>query len=91
MSSMTRFAIGAFVAFVSPVVPCQDKEETTEIQWENGEVILGDGLASLSLPEGFGFIRDALARAVVESWGNPPDPSVIGLIADLIDKKSRLR
>lgn len=64
--------------FVTPVPAVQDASGV-ELQFEEGTVTIGEGLASLELPEGWSYLRDSDARFVVEEvWGNPEDESVIG-------------
>lgn len=52
------------------------------LRWREGEVLLGDGLATLRLPAGLRFLGpDDSARVLVEAWGNPPqDEKPLGMI-----------
>ena len=62
--------------------------EDIELSWEEGRVGLGAGLATCDLPGGWSYLRDAEARFIVEDvWGNPEDPSVIGLITPPEDQE----
>ena len=43
------------------------------IEIETGKVTVGDNLAEIVLPEGWGYLQQASAKRVVEQyWGNPP-------------------
>lgn len=70
------------VAF-SPFVRAQDEPtDVPDFDFQTGTVTIGDGLATLDLPTGYVYLQSSDARFVVEDmWGNPPDPSVLGLIA----------
>jgi len=64
------------VGFVSPCAP-----QEGELDWRGGEVELAGGVARADLPEGWTYLDGGDARFVVEDlWGNPPDPTVAGLI-----------
>lgn len=48
---------------------------------KNGDIALGDGLATLHVPEEYYFLNSADAETVlVELWGNPPGQNVMGMI-----------
>lgn len=56
------------------------------LDYKHGEIVLPQAEATLDVPADFYFLDAADARKVVEdAWGNPPDPSIIGMIfpADL--------
>lgn len=62
-----------------------DRAATPEHQhafaWESGKVTVKGGLATIDLPEGWRYLQQRDARHVVEhDWGNPPDPSILGLV-----------
>ena len=69
----------------TPGQETQDPPEAAapEIPWEKGKITIGSNLATVDMPEGYGFLRGMKARKMVESWGNPDDPSILGLIATL--------
>jgi uncharacterized membrane-anchored protein len=52
-----------------------------KLKFQQGEVILKDGLATLKVPEGLRFLngRDALT-VLVKLWGNPPMTEPLGLL-----------
>jgi uncharacterized membrane-anchored protein len=46
------------------------------LKYQEGEIILQNGLATLRVPNGFGFLNGPDAQTVLEKlWGNPPRPS----------------
>ena len=48
---------------------------------ETGTVTVQGGKAEIDLPEGWHYLQQQSARRVVEDlWGNPPDPSTLGLL-----------
>jgi uncharacterized membrane-anchored protein len=51
------------------------------LRFQQGEVVLKDGLATLKVPDGVQFLngRDA-HRVLVTLWGNPPMPDPLGLL-----------
>jgi uncharacterized membrane-anchored protein len=57
-------------------------QEPPKVQWLNGPVTaaLGDSLAQIRLPAGYGFVAAQDARALLEAMGNPPDGSEVGLV-----------
>lgn len=51
------------------------------LDFVQGDVTIGDGLANLSVPEGFYFLDAEDAQYVLqELWGNPPAPEVMGMV-----------
>ncbi len=55
-------------------------------RFQTGQVTLGDGLATLSVPQGFRYLNPEQSRQVLEDlWGNPPGQTSLGMIfpADL--------
>lgn len=48
---------------------------------QTGEIVLGDGLATLNVPENFYFLdADDSETVLVELWGNFPDQGVLGML-----------
>lgn len=48
---------------------------------QTGDIVLGDNLATLHVPEDFYFLDSEDAEAVlVEIWGNPPGQDVMGML-----------
>ncbi len=57
------------------------KDELGRLDYRQGEVTLGDGIAKLNVPEGYYFLGPADARIVLEEfWGNPPSEGTLGMI-----------
>jgi len=51
------------------------------LTYQRGEITLPNGKAVLAVPEGFRFLATDDARRVLEQlWGNPPNPSVLGML-----------
>ena len=51
------------------------------LDWQTGTLDLGDGIATLTVPDGFRYLDTEDARYVLEElWGNPEDPSTMGLL-----------
>ena len=77
---MTILPALLFSALLATAAPCAAQNDpAAALEFETGTVTVGDGLATLDLPEGWSYLRDADARFVVEEvWGNPEDESVIG-------------
>lgn len=53
----------------------------SQLSFQQGNVILGDGIAALNTPAAFRFLgpQDA-AKVVYELWGNPPGPAPLGML-----------
>jgi len=78
-------------AAITPVTPSygQDRPKNKDdaqalaakLKFQQGEVILKDGLATLKVPEGLRYLngRDALI-VLVKLWGNPPMTEPLGLL-----------
>ncbi len=58
-----------------------DSIEST-LQYKTGTLSLANGIASISIPEGYRFLETADAKFVLEElWGNPPSgQSILGLL-----------
>lgn len=51
------------------------------MDFQQGEIDLGNGLATVSVPQGYYFLAPKDARRVLEQfWGNPADPDVLGML-----------
>jgi len=51
------------------------------LKFQQGEVVLKDGLATLKVPDGMQFLNGRDAHSVlVKLWGNPPMPDPLGLL-----------
>ena len=86
---MKRLVILSFCLFATRLLFAQeidsaqfffDSLEST-LNYQSGEVKLENGIGSLNIPKGFKYLGSADAQRVVEDfWGNPEDPSTLGLI-----------
>ena len=57
-----------------------DSIENT-LHYKKGKIELGNGIASINVPEGFKFLESAEAKYVVEDlWGNPKGQEPLGLL-----------
>jgi len=75
-----------------PVVPWQEAQDAPEelldadeldalLAWRTGEIPLGDGIATLHLPDGFRYLPPEQTKGVLEEiWGNPPRDLTLGMI-----------
>lgn len=76
--------LGAMVA--GPQVTFAQEQEGLEalersFNYQQGTVVLSDGLATLAVPESFRFLGpDDAARLLVEGWGNPPGAKPLGML-----------
>lgn len=55
-------------------------------RFQTGQITLGDGLATLAVPQGFRYLNPEQSKQVLEDlWGNPPGQESLGMIfpADL--------
>lgn len=85
-----RLQVGLVVVLVSlvaQVVPARAQATAEEFEaklgYRTGTVDVGDGLATIALPDGFRFIGpEGSRRLIVEAWGNPPGAGdgVLGMI-----------
>jgi len=64
-----------------PKTKAEAEAVVSNLKFQQGEVILKDGLATLKVPEGLRFLNGHDAWTVlVQLWNNPPMPSPLGLI-----------
>lgn len=53
----------------------------SQLEYQQGEVVLANGVGKFTIPETFRFLNAAQARYVLEDlWGNPTDSTVLGMI-----------
>jgi uncharacterized membrane-anchored protein len=67
----------------APAKPTRDSLAAiaSTLKWQTGTITLKDDLAKINLTDQFRFIGQADAQKVLHDiWGNPPDPSVLGMI-----------
>jgi len=51
------------------------------LKYQQGQIVLHNGLATLNVPEGFRYLNGADAnKVVVQLWGNPPQEEPLGLL-----------
>jgi uncharacterized membrane-anchored protein len=56
-------------------------ELDASLPWRTGEVVLGDGVAKLLLPDGYRYLDPQPSKGVLEDvWGNPPSDLTWGMI-----------
>ncbi len=48
--------------------------------FHGGDIELGDGLASLSVPDSFRYTDPDGASKLLQAWGNPPDAETLGML-----------
>ena len=74
---------------VSAIAPAQEHPKSREeaqalvatMKFQQGRNVLKDGLATLSVPEGFRYLNGADAnKVIVNLWGNPPGQQPLGLL-----------
>lgn len=76
-------------AAAPPVAPpvSRSPEEVAfldSLHWRQGDVVLGDGLATLTVPATLRFLDSAdAARVLEQAWGNPPGSVVLGMLFDV--------
>ncbi|HEX2780125.1 MAG TPA: DUF2167 domain-containing protein [Gemmatimonadaceae bacterium] len=89
MSSLTRrLLIAASLTLLPAVLVAQQQESsditaeqfTASLTWQNGDVVLKNGLATLHLPEGYRYLGPEDAERVLTAWGNLPGTKVLGMI-----------
>jgi uncharacterized membrane-anchored protein len=73
----------AWQAFAEGQVKTREEAEALSktLKYQQGEVVLRDGLATLRVPEGFRFLDGADAnKVIVQLWGNPPGNAPLGML-----------
>ncbi len=90
MSTKTlRFVLAAAV-FALAVSAFAQEDPASKINWIAGPTTaqMGDGLASIEVPEGYLFADKAETQKIMKLTGNPPSDQEIGLIAPAEDGKN---
>lgn len=60
------------------------------LNFQQGKVVLHDGLATLNVPEGFRYLNGPDAnKIIVDLWGNPPGEQPLGLLMPNVSPISR--
>lgn len=75
----------AFLFLFSLALSAQPNEEAAKIvkglKYQTGKVILGDKLATLTVPSNFRYIDGKQSKLVLENvWGNPPGDEPLGML-----------
>jgi uncharacterized membrane-anchored protein len=53
----------------------------SSLHYKTGKIVLGNGIATINVPEGFKFLDAAESKFVVEDiWGNPKGQSPLGML-----------
>ncbi|AOP35111.1 hypothetical protein A0128_15435 [Leptospira tipperaryensis] len=75
----------AFLMLLSFGLYPQQNEEANQIvknlKYQTGKIVLGDNLATLTVPPHFRYIDGKQSKLVLEKvWGNPPGPEPLGML-----------
>lgn len=90
MSTKTTRLVLAFAAVLVLAVSASAQEgQAPTVNWVPGPTTaeLGDGLATIEIPEGYLFADKAEAKKIMEMTGNPPSDLEVGLIAPADEAK----
>jgi uncharacterized membrane-anchored protein len=52
----------------------------SSLEKRTGKIVVGDGLATLNLPDGYRYLNAADAEKVLVRWGNPPGSQTLGML-----------
>jgi uncharacterized membrane-anchored protein len=87
-----RFVLAAVVVFALAASASAQESPAPAINWVPGptKVELGDGLATIEVPDGYLFADKAETRKIMALTGNPPSDQEIGLVAPADDAKTWL-
>lgn len=91
MSTKTlRFVLAAVVVLAMAVSASAQDDQGSAINWVPGPTTaqLGDGLASIKVPEGYLFADKAETKKIMAMTGNPPSDQEIGLVAPADEAKT---
>jgi len=50
------------------------------MEQQQGSIELAEGLATLTVPEGFSYLSPEHTSLLLEAWGNPADPELLGAL-----------
>ena len=88
--SILRRAIVVAALVASPLVALAQQPDSTphmtaeefeaSLTWQQGEVVLKDGLATIHLPEHYRYLGPEDAERVLTVWGNEPGTKTLGMI-----------
>lgn len=65
-------------AEVQPADPVAAFEAS--LNYQQGEIILNEGLATLQVPATFRYLNAADTDRILQLWGNPPNPNTLGML-----------
>jgi uncharacterized membrane-anchored protein len=57
-----------------------EEELNAQLKYQRGAVVIGGGIATLSVPEGFRYLDPSQAEKVLVAWGNPPGKKTLGML-----------
>lgn len=61
--------------------PDQIAQWLASLKPKTGTVLLGNGLATVKVPDSFGYLDAAQSHTLLEKiWGNPPGPDALGML-----------
>ncbi len=72
-----------FITVARGAVKSRDEAEAlvSTLQFQEGQINLGNGIATLHVPAGFRYLDGADAqKVIVQLWGNPPQEQPLGLL-----------
>lgn len=56
------------------------EEFEAQLKYQQGQIVLQDGLATLQVPAEFRYLNSEQTEQVIVAWGNPPDNETLGMI-----------
>lgn len=56
------------------------EEFEAQLEYQQGQIVLQDGLATLQVPAEFRYLNSEQTEQVIVAWGNPPDNETLGMI-----------
>ncbi len=57
------------------------KEFESKLSYQRGSIVIGEGLATLTVPESFRYLGpDDAEKLLVDGWGNPPGNTTLGML-----------
>jgi len=51
-----------------------------QLKYQRGAVVIGGGIATLTIPDSFRYLDAAQAEKVLVAWGNPPGQKTLGML-----------
>ncbi|MCA8955567.1 MAG: DUF2167 domain-containing protein [Planctomycetes bacterium] len=98
--ALGALALGALALAIPLTAQDPAKPSRPKLPWEQGKVQIHNldrsgqidrsaAIADVDLPPNYRFLRGKPAQKLVQSWGNPPDPTILGVIVTQDDDKDR--